>query len=404
MRIAVSSAHSLKLGGASGLINEVAESRKVCKTVVDLINALPGETALGPFNDDTSTSVSANIGRIVTWHKAQKRDRDVSIHFNDTTGGTVDRAIGTECLYKSAGMKVLATQVAAAMASGGKLKPRGPKHRVNLGFLNNLTHSVLLEVCFVKSRADVAAYRENYASLCRAIASSLVGKEITTEPPPPVEPPPTTDRPTLRRGSKGDLVRVVQTLLEVSPVDGDFGPVTENAVKAFQQKNGLSPDGVIGPRTWARLEELYEIPPYEPPVLEWFEDIIATVFGGTADPNKSAYPPFDTITNTELSCSLPWKFVGKRQQVIVRNRANGKEVITNNRDVGPWLTDDDYFYKGQRPLAEYCWKNKQPLPRGPHKGKIPNGAGIDITPGTAKALGISGKGNVDWAFASDLIA
>ena len=35
--------------------------------------------------------------------------------------------------------------------------------------------------------------------------------------------------------------------------DGKFGPQTQTAVKDFQTKNGLSSDGVVGPKTWAKL-------------------------------------------------------------------------------------------------------------------------------------------------------
>lgn len=35
--------------------------------------------------------------------------------------------------------------------------------------------------------------------------------------------------------------------------DGIFGPNTDKAVKAFQRANGLSQDGDIGPKTWAKL-------------------------------------------------------------------------------------------------------------------------------------------------------
>jgi peptidoglycan hydrolase-like protein with peptidoglycan-binding domain len=38
-------------------------------------------------------------------------------------------------------------------------------------------------------------------------------------------------------------------------VDGDFGPVTLEAVKAFQKRNGLEPDGVVGGATWQLLDK-----------------------------------------------------------------------------------------------------------------------------------------------------
>ena len=35
--------------------------------------------------------------------------------------------------------------------------------------------------------------------------------------------------------------------------DGDFGPATEEAVRGFQTKAALEPDGEIGAVTWAAL-------------------------------------------------------------------------------------------------------------------------------------------------------
>jgi peptidoglycan hydrolase-like protein with peptidoglycan-binding domain len=62
-----------------------------------------------------------------------------------------------------------------------------------------------------------------------------------------------TALPTLRRGSKGAEVKIVQQKLGLLPVDGSFGPATEAGVKNFQARNGLTPDGVVGPKTWAAL-------------------------------------------------------------------------------------------------------------------------------------------------------
>ena len=62
---------------------------------------------------------------------------------------------------------------------------------------------------------------------------------------------------TLRRGSKGEDVKKLQTLLRnkgyVLAVDGDFGPTTEKCVKDFQNTKHLQPDGIVGPKTWTAL-------------------------------------------------------------------------------------------------------------------------------------------------------
>lgn len=83
------------------------------------------------------------------------------------------------------------------------------------------------------------------------------------EPGPDPEPTPTpVTHPTLRKGSKGEAVREMQTLLlkagEVLPkygVDGSFGNETLMALKNFQKKNGLVHDGICGPLTWGKLLE-----------------------------------------------------------------------------------------------------------------------------------------------------
>ena len=56
--------------------------------------------------------------------------------------------------------------------------------------------------------------------------------------------------PTIRQGSKGGAVRVWQTIIGAT-CDGDFGPATASATVAFQRKNGLAADGIVGPITWA---------------------------------------------------------------------------------------------------------------------------------------------------------
>lgn len=72
-------------------------------------------------------------------------------------------------------------------------------------------------------------------------------------------------QPTIQEGATGAAVRWLQRALHRTPrdiaIDGIFGPATRAAVELFQQGSGLTPDGVVGALTWARL-------PYGAPMPE----------------------------------------------------------------------------------------------------------------------------------------
>ena len=67
-----------------------------------------------------------------------------------------------------------------------------------------------------------------------------------------------SDRPKLRRGDRNDAVRTLQEKLNAAGaslnVDGKFGPSTNRAVRSFQSAAGIGVDGVVGPRTWKKLD------------------------------------------------------------------------------------------------------------------------------------------------------
>lgn len=63
-------------------------------------------------------------------------------------------------------------------------------------------------------------------------------------------------------GSTGPEVEMLQRILysigyDPGPIDGIFGPLTRNAVIRFQLDNGLVPDGIVGPKTWAAIDLVY---------------------------------------------------------------------------------------------------------------------------------------------------
>ncbi len=77
------------------------------------------------------------------------------------------------------------------------------------------------------------------------------------------------------RGSRGDGVKALQLNLQAlgySPgvPDGIFGALTEEAVKAFQWAHGLPVDGIAGPLTQAKIDEMIKAKAKpEPPAVDY---------------------------------------------------------------------------------------------------------------------------------------
>lgn len=67
--------------------------------------------------------------------------------------------------------------------------------------------------------------------------------------------------PELKKGSEGEAVEALQRILSTygyslgskNPYDGKFGAKTEAAVREFQADQGLTVDGIVGAKTWAKL-------------------------------------------------------------------------------------------------------------------------------------------------------
>ena len=67
---------------------------------------------------------------------------------------------------------------------------------------------------------------------------------------------------TLRVGANGSEVEALQTALNLEgmfkgAIDGKFGKITEASVKAFQTRYSLGVDGIVGPKTRAKLNAIY---------------------------------------------------------------------------------------------------------------------------------------------------
>ena len=294
MKIAVRGGHCPKVTGASALIDELIEDRKVKDSVIKYLKEL-GHTVLDVTPPDSISSSSADLSYGVNKANNWGADLFVSIHFNNAYS-TYNGALGTEvCVYSEYD---IAGRVVNKMASLG-FRNRGQKVRTGLYELKHTSmKSMIVEVCFVEATEDVALYNKvGYDYIGKTIAEALVNRSsgVTPTPTPTPEPVPTpTPQPTsknydswiarlqeecnkqgfsnqkvdgiagpntlngspmVRRGARGNITKLIQEKLGIS-ADGIFGANTEVAVKNYQRTNGLSVDGIVGRNTWRKLLNL----------------------------------------------------------------------------------------------------------------------------------------------------
>jgi len=127
-----------------------------------------------------------------------------------------------------------------------------------------------------------------------------------------------------------------------------------------------------------------------------FTGITATVFGGPSDLMSGTQTAYGALVAPNWwerpGVALPARINARPlPKVTVMNPATGRSVVCDVIDVGPWNIRDAYWETGTRPRAEGGGLddyNRTPT----------NKAGIDLTPAAAAAIGLNGKGLVDWDF------
>ena len=179
MKIAVRGGHCPKVTGASALIDELTEDRKVKDSVIKYLKKLGHEVLDVTPPDSTSTSstdLSYGVNKANDWGA----DLFVSIHFNKAYA-SYNGAIGSEvCVYSNFD---IAQRVVNGLASLG-FKNRGQKVRNGLYELKNTKmKSMIVEVCFVEATEDVALYKKlGPDTVGKAIAEAIANKKIQTVP------------------------------------------------------------------------------------------------------------------------------------------------------------------------------------------------------------------------------
>ena len=298
-KIAVRGGHTELCTGASALIDELTEDRKVKDAVIKYLRKLGYEvldvTPPVNYTSNASTDLAYGVNKANEWGA----DLFVSIHFNKAYD-SYNGALGSEvCVYSNYD---IAQRVVNSLESLG-FKNRGQKIRTGLYELRNTNmKAMIVETCFVEATEDVALYRRlGHDKVGQAIAEAIVNDKVSESDTPvkkeevskPVQAPVSnTDDwvarlqaecnkqgfsnqkvdgipgantlkgcPTLKKGASGNITKLLQEKLvklgyTTNGVDGIFGNGTYSAVREFQKTRGLSIDGVVGQNTWRKLLNL----------------------------------------------------------------------------------------------------------------------------------------------------
>lgn len=245
--------HNFKVPGASGLLDETTEDRKIKNLVITKLKNL-GHTVYD-CTDENGTTQARNLTNIVNKCNAHKVDLDVSIHLN-AGGGT-----GVEVLVysKNGSSTSAATKICQEVSKLG-YPNRGVKERTNLYVLKRTASpALLIECCFVDNQAD--ANRYNAEKMANAIVSGLTEQTVSTTTEEPTSTSSNSSATTT--SSSGNKVADFQKWLNSSygrslTVDGIWGSKTKKAaIYAFQYElknsygKGIAVDGIWGPKTQA---------------------------------------------------------------------------------------------------------------------------------------------------------
>ena len=171
-KFAIAGGHSKKAAGASCYINEYRQDRKVTKYLLAELRRR-GHTAVDCSNEEAT--VSDELARECSRANNSGADSFAAIHFNAAT--KTKEARGVEVWYYDGSTigKKMATSIAKKLSAALGLPNRGAKATRTFCVLKHTDMpAVLVETCFVDSRADNAAYRKLGAKkVAAAIADGI---------------------------------------------------------------------------------------------------------------------------------------------------------------------------------------------------------------------------------------
>ncbi|EGT3616077.1 N-acetylmuramoyl-L-alanine amidase [Clostridium perfringens] len=181
MKIAVRGGHNFQAKGASGIIDETTEDRKVYKALVKYLDKL-GHNVIDVTPGDCDVNTDLYLG--VQKAEDNRVDLFISIHF-DKAYNTYNGALGTGTWIYGVGGKAeeYAKKIVDKVSSGTGLKNRGVKVNSKLYELRKTSMpAVIVEVCFCEATEDVRIYKEKGSDFIgKLIAEAIDGSSINSD-------------------------------------------------------------------------------------------------------------------------------------------------------------------------------------------------------------------------------
>ncbi len=184
MKIAIAGGHSRKAQGAVGYLNEYECDRAYVAQLIPALRAA-GHTVIDCSNE--MGNQNAELSEEVRLANASGADLFLAVHFN--AGG----GIGTECYYHASDedARPIAARMSVNVAGALGLRDRGAKTADFYVLRSTKMRALLLEVCFVDSKADADAWhRTSWAKLTKAVVDAIGG--ASSAPAKPSDAPQVT--------------------------------------------------------------------------------------------------------------------------------------------------------------------------------------------------------------------
>ena len=223
--------HNSIVPGASSILNEVTEDRKVKNKLISLLKS--AGYAVYDCTDDSGRTSGANLANIVAKCNKHSVDLDISIHLNAGRGDSKGDGStgGVEVFCYDSKTKDIAQSICNAIAAAFGYHNRGVKYSTGLYVLRNTkSKAILIECCFVDDKDDAKVWDAEkcaaaiYKGITGKSSSSSNGTSSNSSKPSASKPAATT--------SASDQLKV----------DGYWGTKT---TKRLQQIFGTTADGVV---------------------------------------------------------------------------------------------------------------------------------------------------------------